>query len=231
MKINRLIVSCIVCLALLLPQSTVNAAPYSTMDKEISMEDILSTEETIVYQSDIALFYPESGSPQSRTHGTYPIKTRMTETKTGSGGVVEMDSIAGAFSDVGGLFLTFWSGVPSMAVSVALSVGGMVVDANDYVEAKTFQSYIRYEKRGEACWADENVFYPYVYSGKVDYYKHVMTTVEDEVTHQTTTSMTDYLETPASTETGVYYNNSTSWFQQKAKEGLQTGIQIVDLPW
>lgn len=192
------------------------------------MNDILSSEEKTIYTSEETLFYLEDGiAPYS---GQYPISTRVRTIQSSSNGIKEKDSAIGNFSSIASIALSFVSFPGSMTVSTIFSVVGMAASASTYSQAKTYVSYVQYQKQAEAKWADDSSYSPWVFSGKRNYYKHVLAGTRNS-SGKWTTKTHDYLDTPAYTAIGSYYNKSDTWFKEEARQRIQNGLILTDLPW
>lgn len=203
----------------------------NTMNSEsITMEEIYDEEEREIYISDETLFYNNSSKSAQRSYGTYPISTRVRVVQSSSNGMIECDNAIGTFSSIASIALSFIPGVSAMTVSTIFSVVGIVAGQNQYSQAITYKSYIDYQKQGEAKWADESTYTPYVYSGKRNYYKHVMATKMNS-NGTWTGKVYNYTSTPARTDTSTYYNNSDSWFKNQAYDRCVSGLILYDLPW
>lgn len=196
----------------------------------ITMEDINSDETKVIYTSEESVFYPDPSEAMPLTYGTYPIYTRVIIRQSSSNGIIECDSAIGTYASIAAIALSFFGGVPAMTVSTILSVVGLVAGTNTYTQAKTFKSYVSYQKQGEARWADESYYTPWVFSGKRDYYKHVLGATRNSSGLWTTKSK-DYLDSPQKTDIGFKYNNSDSWFREEARQRCLTQMILDDLPW
>ncbi len=196
----------------------------------ITMEDINSGETKVIYTSEEAVFYPDPNEIRPLTIGTYPIYTRLRTIQGSSNGIIECDSEIGNYASIASIALSFFGSVPAMTVSTILSVVGLIASQNTYAQAKTFKSYVTYQKQGEARWADETNYLPWVFSGKRDWYKHVLGATRNSSGIWTTKS-TDYLSSPAATDIGMKYNNSEAWFLEEARQRCVAQLILDDLPW
>lgn len=224
-------VSIAVCFSLLLSYSAgaINQNPETDNDSgSITMNDILTPEKKTIYISDETLFYP--GNNIVPNSGQYPISTRVRVVQSSSNGLIEEDSAIGTYASIGGIALSFVKFTGSIVVSTIFSVVGLVASPNTYCQAKTFTSYVQYQKQGEAKWADDSAYSAWVLSGKRDYYKHILGGTRNS-NGQWTTKSYDYLDSPAHTDIGLYYNNSDSWFKDQANQRIQNGLMLFDLPW
>lgn len=195
---------------------------------EITMEFIESDKAIVVYTSDETIHYPPYGA-SARTHGNYPLYTKYQEVVIPSGGMMEVDSQVGNLLSVGSLLLSFAGHAEAMAVSAILSALGLVFSQNTYVQAKTYISYINYQKQGLARWVDETNFTEWVYSERQEFYKHVMGGFLDDMGHWNTYTE-DYLKEPCNVREGYYYNNSIDWFKNKAYECAVAETIFLDIP-
>ena len=221
-------ISIMICFAMLLSATQIYASDYDLCDSAY-MEDILSQEEKILYESEETIFYPNSDSANMKS-GVYPIYTKFRTTQSSSGGLSQCDSATGVLSGVGAIVLSFWGGVPGMAVSTILSIVGIAASSNQNVQAVTYKSHIEYQKQGMARWSDEPAYTAWVISGKRNYYKHIMGAKLNS-NGQWTTNTKDYLDSPASVAQGQFYNNSESWFKDQAYQRCQTGSLLLDYGW
>lgn len=228
----RKIVATGLCCSLLLsynPAGAISQKPEAFGEStSITMNDILSGEEKIIYTSEETLYYPEDGI--SAYSGQYPISTRVRTIQSSSSGIKERDSAIGTFSSIASIALSFVNFPGSMTVATIFSVVGLTASASTYSQAKTFTSYVQYQKQAEAKWADDSSYSPWVFSGKRNYYKHVLAGTQNS-SGQWTTKSHDYLSDPAYTAIGSYYNKSDSWFKEEARKRIQNGLILTDLPW
>lgn len=198
-------------------------------EQPISMKDINSDKVETIYLSDETVFVPEKISDITYTFGKYPIYTRIQTTKSASNGVAVCSSKTGKYSSIASFALSFFKNVPAMRISQIFSVVSLAVDSNQYSQAKTMKSYIDYRKNGQARWADES-YSTYVCSGRREYYKHVLA-AKKNANETWSTKTKDYTDKPAAVDQGNYYKNSDSWFKEQARQRIQTGSILMDLPW
>lgn len=237
MKKTSKMVAVVLCFVLCMSQMVVNASDVG--DESITMEEIHVSGEEIVEISDEELFFPDStqitpeSTPEStaETKGKYPIYTRVVKKKSSSNGIIEKSSKKGLLSSIASTVLSFkLKGVVGMAVSTILSVTQIVASENQYVQAKTYVSYVTYEKNGQARWSTDKNFSTWVISAKRNYYKHVLGGKQLS-SGKWTTNTKDYLSKPVKSLTGNYYGKSDTWFKNTAKERIQSGSLLVDEPY
>ena len=195
----------------------------------MSIEDIYSSEEKTIYVSEEIVHSTKDGM-QLYTYGKEPLTTRVRTVQSSSNGLIESGSAVGNYADIASYILSFIPGIPSMTVSAIFSTVNLIASADQYSQAKTYYSYVQYIRQGEAQWADESGYTPWVFSGKRDYYKHVLAAIQ-RTDGRWTTETKDYLASPARTDKGVYYDYDNSWFHEQARQRAWSRSALYDLPW
>lgn len=206
------------------------ASAVEVASPTITMDDIYSEETVVIYVSDETAFYPDPSTATPMTYGTYPIYTRVITTKSSSSGIILRDSVLGTYASIAGTALSFISGILPMTVSAIISATQLYVSSSDYVQVETYTSYIRYVRRGEARWADESTYTPWIYSGKEETYKHVLS-AKKLSTGLWSTETKDYTDEPALIKVGMNYGQPDSWFKQQAYERCIIMDLYDEMPW
>jgi hypothetical protein len=229
MKKQRKLFAFVLALSILLLSCQTISAESITQFQEsnsVTLADINRIDSTVVYTSDESISFGVKG----KLRAVYPIYTRVQVVQSSSGGLIERSNKLGTFSSISSFALSFIPGIVSMTVSQILSAVSIAVTSSTYVQSKTFTSYVQYQKNGQARWADQSAYSNWVISGKRNHFKHVLGG-KLLSNGQWSTSTRDYLDTPAITDNGLYYDDANSWFTTQASQRIQTGQMLVDLPW
>lgn len=228
-KHMKLLTSLILCFTMCTSSIIVRASDIS--NKPITMEDINSSETKTIYTSEETVYWPDSKQLSTKASGEYPIYTRVKTTQSSSNGTIQQSSKTGLFASIASTVLSFkLTGVAGMTVSAILSAVGVAASEEQYVQTRTFISYIDYEKHGQARWSNESTYSTWVVSGKRNYFKHVQGGTQNS-SGNWELYVKNYTSSPAKTLTGVYYNNADSWFKDQSYQRIQTGQILFDTPY
>lgn len=202
------------------------------MSKEsVTMEDINMNGEKTISISEESVYYPKDRSSNNiKSKGKYPIYSRVITTQSSSNGIKQCASKTGVYSSIASFALSFVPGIKAMTVSQIFGAVSLAVSNEQYTQAKTFKSYVDYRKEGQAKWSNDKTYSTYVYSGKRNYYKHVLAAIRKSGNKWTTKSR-DYINSPSKIVKGNYYDKNEKWFKNQATQRIQNGIILDDVPW
>lgn len=200
-------------------------------DKQVTMDDINTSGEKTIAISEESVYYSKNSILNKvRSKGKYPIYARVITTQSSSNGIKQCSSKTGTYSSIASFALSFIPGIKAMTVSQIFGAVSLAVGNEQYSQAKTFKSYIDYRKEGQAKWSNDKAYSTYIYSGKRNYYKHVLAGKKNK-DNKWTTKMKDYITSPSKTIKGNYYGQSDKWFKKQATQRIQNGLILDDVPW